>query len=108
MDDGTKIYKHLTCPLCGGIVCPDADMRRGCDQCDLREKDCEPNCTCSPSKYIEALRKTLVNVRELEELRYKLMLIEKAVYANNLPLIPTHKIKYILKGGWKYVRERVL
>ena len=108
MGDGTKIYKHEICPLCGGILCPDADMQYGCDQCDLGQTGCEPSCFCPPSSFVTALRNSCTNVRELEEMRYKLMLIEKAVYANNHTTIQTRKLKHILKGGWKYARKIVL
>jgi hypothetical protein len=101
------IYEHLTCPLCGGTMCPVEDLLRGCDQCDLKSK-CDTRCTCNPSKYVTILREMSGNIRELEELRYKLMLIEKAVYANNHTTIQIRKLKHILRGGWKYARKRIL
>jgi len=108
MTDDMKIYPHMICPLCGNIVCPDEDLTYGCSQCDLNNDDCEPGCTCDPSRFVTALRNACTNIGELEEMRYKLMLIEKIVYANNHPVIPVGKIKHILKGGWKYARKRFL
>jgi hypothetical protein len=104
-DGKVKAYK---CVICGKYICQGI-LERGCSDCENSSLEGEcTRCKCTLTTYAKYAEHLPAITRELEELRYKLMLIEKVVYANNIPTIPTRKLKHILRGGWKYARERFL
>jgi len=100
-----KTIFPMACPICGKWICPEfAD----CVNCTRYDEETCDGCMCTEQAFAIQICKLASNIRELEELRYKLMLIEKAVNANEFQTIQVRKIKHILKGGWKYARQRVL
>lgn len=108
----TDKYSPMRCPLCHKWMCAGAIDDGGCEMCSgdcwKQHSSYHESCTCGIENYVNAINHFIPDVAELEDLRIRLAMLEQYIESSPGNILMKHKIRHILRGGWKNGPQRFL